>query len=81
MWEELRRIPYGETRSYEEIAIAIDTPKATRAVGGANNRNPIIIINPCHRVIGKHGDLTGYALGLNIKQYLLELETKTAAGQ
>lgn len=74
VWEELRRIPYGETRSYEEIAIAAGNPKAMRAVGSANNRNPIIIINPCHRVIGKHGDLTGYALGLNIKRYLLGLE-------
>lgn len=74
VWEELRRIPYGETRSYEEIAIAMGNPKAMRAVGSANNRNPIIIITPCHRVIGKHGDLTGYALGLDIKKYLLELE-------
>lgn len=74
VWEELRRIPYGETRSYKEIAIALGNPKAMRAVGGANNRNPIIIINPCHRVIGKRGDLTGYALGLSVKQYLLELE-------
>lgn len=75
VWEELRQIPYGETRSYEDIAIAIGKPKAMRAVGSANNRNPIIIINPCHRVVGKHGDLTGYALGLNIKRYLLELES------
>ncbi len=72
--EELCKIPYGETRSYKEIATAIGAPKASRAVGMANNRNPIHIIIPCHRVIGARGALIGYAAGLNIKESLLRLE-------
>ena len=74
VWEELLRIPYGETRTYGEIAAQVDNPKGQRAVGMANNRNPIGIVVPCHRVIGKGGSLTGYAGGLDIKQKLLELE-------
>jgi methylated-DNA-[protein]-cysteine S-methyltransferase len=74
VWEALRAIPYGETRSYKEIAQAIGIPKASRAVGLANNRNPIPIITPCHRVIGANGKLTGYRGGLEIKSYLLRLE-------
>ncbi|MDR3540644.1 MAG: methylated-DNA--[protein]-cysteine S-methyltransferase [Desulfosporosinus sp.] len=74
VWEELRRIPYGETRSYGEIATKVGNPKGQRAVGMANNRNPIGIVVPCHRVIGKGGSLTGYAGGVEIKQRLLELE-------
>ncbi len=74
VWEELRRIPYGETRSYGQVAAAIGNPKAFRAVGMANNKNPIMIITPCHRVIGGNGALVGYAGGLNIKRYLLEIE-------
>lgn len=74
VWNELLKIPYGEICSYQDIAIRIGTPKATRAVGGANNKNPIFIIIPCHRVIGKNGSLTGYADGLDLKKYLLELE-------
>lgn len=74
IWEVLRSIPYGETRSYEEVAILADNPKACRAVGMANNKNPIMLMIPCHRVIGKNGSLTGYAGGLNIKDQLLELE-------
>lgn len=74
VWEELLRIPYGQTRSYGEIAVRVDNPKGQRAVGMANNRNPIGIVVPCHRVIGKNGSLTGYAGGLDIKQRLLELE-------
>lgn len=74
VWEELRRIPYGETRSYGEIAAGVDNRNGPRAVGMANNKNPIGVIVPCHRVIGKNGDLTGYAGGLEIKQKLLELE-------
>jgi len=70
----LGAIPYGETRSYKEIAQAIGNPKASRAVGLANNRNPIPIIIPCHRVIGASGKLTGYRGGLEIKSYLLRLE-------
>ena len=74
VWAELLRIPYGETRTYGEIAAQVDNPKGQRAVGMANNRNPIGIVVPCHRVIGKGGSLTGYAGGLDIKQKLLELE-------
>ena len=74
VWEELGRIPYGETRSYGDLAMRVENPKGQRAVGMANNRNPIGIVVPCHRVIGKDGSLTGYAGGLDIKQRLLELE-------
>lgn len=75
-WEALREIPYGETVSYGEIARRIGKPNASRAVGMANHNNPISIIVPCHRVIGKNGKLTGYGGGLNVKQQLLELEQK-----
>ena len=74
VWGELTKIPYGETRSYSQVAINIDNPKACRAVGLANNKNPISIIIPCHRVIGKNGKLVGYGGGLTIKEKLLELE-------
>lgn len=74
VWQVLQNIPYGETRSYKEIATIVGNPKASRAVGMANNRNPIAIIIPCHRVIGHNGSLTGYAGGLSIKEYLLNLE-------
>ena len=74
VWEELLRIPYGETRSYGEIATKVKNLKGQRAVGMANHRNPIGVMVPCHRVIGKNGNLTGYAGGLDIKQRLLELE-------
>lgn len=74
VWNALLEIPYGETRSYQEIAIQIGNPKAVRAVGGACNRNPIGIIVPCHRVVGKNGSLTGYAGGLDYKKLLLEKE-------
>ena len=74
VWQALQKIPYGETRSYKEIAASIGRPKAVRAVGMANNRNPISIIVPCHRVIGHDGKLVGYGGGLPLKQYLLELE-------
>jgi len=76
VWHALQDIPYGETRSYKEIAASIGRPKAVRAVGMANNRNPISIIVPCHRVIGHDGKLVGYGGGLPLKQYLLELEEK-----
>jgi O-6-methylguanine DNA methyltransferase len=76
VWKALCEIPYGETRTYKEIAISIGKPKAYRAVGLANNRNPIAIIIPCHRVIGANGKLTGYASGLDIKEFLLKLEEK-----
>ena len=74
VWEALRNIPYGEVRTYKEIAQHIDNPKAVRAVGMANNRNPISIITPCHRVIGSNGSLVGYAGGLEVKEFLLNLE-------
>lgn len=74
VWTALRAIPYGETRTYGELAAAIDSPNASRAVGMANHRNPIPIIIPCHRVIGANGTLTGYAGGLEIKRRLLALE-------
>ena len=67
-------IPFGQTCSYGDIAAAINRPKAVRAVGAANGRNPIPIVIPCHRVIGRSGKLTGYAGGLNLKQTLLALE-------
>lgn len=74
VWKQLTKIPYGETRSYKEIALAIGASKAVRAIGGANNRNPIPIVIPCHRVIGSNGALVGYGGGLPIKEYLLALE-------
>lgn len=74
VWEQLKQIPYGETRTYGQIAKAAGNPKASRAVGGANNKNPIGIIVPCHRVIGASGKLVGYAGGLDIKEKLLALE-------
>lgn len=74
VWNALLEIPFGETRTYQEIAIRIGKPKALRAVGGACNRNPIGIIVPCHRVIGKNGSLTGYAGGLFYKELLLKHE-------
>lgn len=74
VWKALQEIPYGETRSYKEIAIAVGNEKACRAVGMANNKNPISIIIPCHRVIGTNGKLVGYAGGLKVKDYLLKME-------
>jgi methylated-DNA-[protein]-cysteine S-methyltransferase len=74
VWESLRGIPYGQTRSYGQIAKEISVPGAARAVGMANNRNPIAIFLPCHRVIGANGRLVGYFGGLDLKEDLLELE-------
>lgn len=74
VWKELQNIPYGQTTSYKEIAQKINKPKAYRVVGMANNKNPLPIIIPCHRVIGSNGKLIGYAGGLKLKNYLLELE-------
>ena len=74
VWHELLTIPYGETRSYAQIAEAIGRPKAVRAVGAANGSNPVAILVPCHRVIGSNGKLTGYGGGLPLKKRLLELE-------
>jgi len=78
VWEALRAIPYGEKRSYKEIAQIIGNQKASRAVGLANNRNPIPVFIPCHRVIAANGKLTGYRCGLQIKEHLLELEKRHA---
>lgn len=77
VWRALCRIPYGETRTYKEIAVEAENPRASRAVGMANHRNPIPIIIPCHRVIGADGKLTGYAGGLEVKEFLLNLERDT----
>ena len=74
VWEALTRIPYGVTRTYKEIAVEIGNSRASRAVGMANNKNPVPIIIPCHRVIGSDGRLTGYAGGLEVKEFLLNLE-------
>lgn len=74
VWSSLQEIPYGEVRTYQQIAQKVGKPKAARAIGMANHRNPIPIIIPCHRVIGNNGKLVGYALGLDKKKFLLELE-------
>ncbi|WP_216841010.1 methylated-DNA--[protein]-cysteine S-methyltransferase [Acidobacterium sp. S8] len=76
VWEALLAIPFGETRSYGQLAKQLGNPRATRAVGAANGRNPISIIVPCHRVIGSSGKLTGFAGGLETKAHLLDLEQK-----
>ena len=78
VWNELLKIPYGETRSYKDIAIAINNEKAVRAVGMANNRNKIPIFIPCHRVIGSNKKLVGYGGGLEIKEFLLNLEKRNS---
>ena len=79
VWKALVEIPYGSTRSYGEVAAAIGQPKAARAVGMANNRNPLCVVVPCHRVIGSNGKLVGYAGGIHIKEYLLRLEKSILA--
>lgn len=78
VWHALLTIPYGETRSYSEIATQIGNAKASRAVGAANGRNPLSIVAPCHRVVGASGALTGFAGGLHAKQLLLRLESRAA---
>ena len=78
VWLALRDIPYGKTASYRDIAAAVGCPKGYRAVGMANNRNPISIIYPCHRVVGSDGSLTGYGGGLDVKAKLLELERRNS---
>lgn len=79
VWSELGRIPFGETRSYGELACTLGRPSASRAVGAANGRNPISILVPCHRVIAGSGALTGYAGGLDAKRWLLAHEARGAA--
>lgn len=76
VWKALLQIPYGETRSYADIAAGIGSPKAVRAVGQANGKNPILILVPCHRVIHKDGSIDGFACGMEVKRFLLELERK-----
>ncbi|MDC7224734.1 MAG: methylated-DNA--[protein]-cysteine S-methyltransferase [Spirochaetales bacterium] len=78
VWEELIRVPYGTTRSYGEQAVRLGNPKAVRAVAGANSRNRIALVIPCHRIIGQKGTLTGYAGGLDRKARLLELERENS---
>jgi methylated-DNA-[protein]-cysteine S-methyltransferase len=75
VWDELKQIPFGSTRSYQQIAQKLNNPKAVRAVGSANGRNPISIIVPCHRVIGADGKLSGFAGGVDRKKILLDLES------
>jgi methylated-DNA-[protein]-cysteine S-methyltransferase len=77
VWSELKKIPYGKTISYLELAKRIGNDKASRAVGGANGKNPVSIIVPCHRVIGSNGKLTGFAGGVDIKEKLLNFENST----
>ncbi len=77
--DELQKIPYGETTSYGDIAKRIGRPKASRAVGAANGRNPIPIVVPCHRVIGSHGELTGFGGGIDTKEALLRLEAENTS--
>jgi len=76
VWGKLLEVPYGKTASYKDIAIASGNPKATRAVGMANAKNPIAIIIPCHRIIGTNGKLVGFGGGLDLKSWLLELEAR-----
>src|SRR5207244_3908934 len=76
VWNALRAIPYGETRAYGQIAKAVGQPRSARAVGLANNQNPIAIVVPCHRVIGADGSLTGYGGGMPRKKWLLQLESR-----
>lgn len=76
VWDSLRQIAFGETISYAELARRVDKPKAVRAVGAANGRNPLMIIVPCHRVIGADGSLTGFSAGIERKRWLLDHETR-----
>lgn len=80
VWEETLKIPFGQTASYQELAVKVGNPNAFRSVGGANARNPVSIIIPCHRVLGQHGKLVGYAGGLWRKKWLLEHEHAFAQG-
>lgn len=75
VWDALRKIPYGETRTYKQVAEAVGSPKGYRAVGMANHHNPILVMIPCHRVIGSNGKLVGFANGLSVKEKLLSLES------
>ena len=81
VWSELLNIPYGETRTYKDIAVAIGNENATRAVGNANNKNPVPVIIPCHRVVGVNDYITGYVGGIEIKEKLLDIESKNLIKQ
>ncbi|MDD3260759.1 MAG: methylated-DNA--[protein]-cysteine S-methyltransferase [Oscillospiraceae bacterium] len=81
VWQALQQIPYGETRTYAQTAAAAGSPRAFRAAGMACNCNPLMIVVPCHRVIGKDGSLTGFGAGICVKQFLLQLEQKTLRGK
>ena len=81
VWSALREVPYGSTCTYADLAAAVGRPTAVRAVGAANGRNPVCIVVPCHRVVGRDGSLTGYAGGVERKQQLLDLERRVAAGR
>lgn len=81
VWQALREIPFGQTRSYGEIAAAVGRPRAARAVGMANHDNPLLIVTPCHRVVGKGGALTGFACGLEVKRWLLGWEGVPVPGK
>ena len=81
VWDALRQIPYGETRTYKDIATVVGNPKASRAVGMANHKNPLMIVVPCHRVIGTGGKLVGYAGGLDMKKALLDLENDVSVAR
>lgn len=78
VWSALRHIPFGQTASYKEVATTVGSPRAARAVGAANNRNPLAIVIPCHRVVGADGALVGFGGGLEVKAQLLELERRNA---
>lgn len=80
VWSALRRVPYGTTWTYADLAVALGRPTAVRAVGAANGRNPACLVVPCHRVVGSSGSLTGYAGGVERKAFLLDLERRVAAG-
>jgi methylated-DNA-[protein]-cysteine S-methyltransferase len=81
VWLEVNKVPFGQTKTYEQIAIGLGKPNAVRAVGTAIGANPILIMLPCHRIVGKHGQLTGYAGGIWRKSELLELENKDKVGR
>ena len=74
VWLSLQKIPFGETRSYKDIAVSVCNPRGSRAVGGANNKNPFVLFVPCHRVVNKNGDLGGFGAGKSLKKWLLHLE-------
>jgi len=78
-WTALAKIPYAGTVSYAQQAASIGRPKATRAIGSANGRNPVVIVLPCHRVVGADGSLTGFGGGLHVKSWLLDLEKRVSA--